>query len=100
MDSKISFYKFITTIAILVCFIGEAFLISSDTISMGVKITLGMIIVIFVYVINMIYFHKVSSLTCPKCRKPVMTKANFPDDSLIGLKSYEKCYFCGYDFEK
>ena len=81
MDSKISFYKFITTIAILVCFIGEAFLISSDTISIGVKITLGMIIVIFAYVINMIYLHKVSSLRCPKCRKPVMTKADFPDES-------------------
>lgn len=100
MDSKIGFYKFVTTIVILVCFIGEAFLISSDRVSVGAKITLGVIIVIFAYVINMIYFHKVSSLRSPKCRKPVMTKADFPDESLIGMKSYEKCYFCRHALEK
>ena len=59
-----------------------------------------MIVAIVAYIINMVILHKISSLSCPKCRKPVMMKADFPDETLIGLKAYETCYFCGHEFEE
>ena len=97
VNEKISGYKLISLLCSIACIGLFVYVLSSDDLSMGVKIAAGMFACILVYAVHSIYLSKVASLCCPKCGKPIMTKSEFPDDGLL-IEAYDECYFCGHKF--
>lgn len=74
------------------------FIVLEQDFGLANKIYLS-IIASFVFVANAVYFTRKSmALKCPECGKPILVKIKRFRNS--GLKSYDNCYFCGYEFEK
>ena len=99
MERKLNTYKLASMLATLVCLVVFVVLVTNESLSVIFKVVAGFLDFFCIIGFHAYYLHKVDSLRCPNCQKNVMSKAILPDQSLISLKPYERCYFCGHEFD-
>lgn len=99
VNKKISRYKAISIVSSLFLCVVLVNVLGSNDLSVGEKIVCGGVLFVTVFAVNIAYRIKIGSLTCPKCGKPVMTKQPWYDTGGLQESAYDKCYFCGFEFE-
>ena len=98
VNSKIRKYTLIYVLAL----IGYAILLFTFMVrveNVGAQFATFLIGGFFTIPIYVVFLNKITSLKCPKCSKPVLTKPPSFFDFLLLTKAYEKCYFCKSTFE-
>ncbi len=63
--------------------------------AVGVKIICVILSVVVFIAIGLYFSHKISSIRCYKCNKPILIKGESTDQTEILDTAYDECYFCG-----
>jgi hypothetical protein len=84
-------YVRLIAIAIAMYIFFEGVLTASITTNM--KLILGVLLGISIFLVNMIFAKKINSLVCPNCQKPIAVKTKFGK-----LLTSNSCEYCRYGF--